>query len=63
MNLDSSTRSAAKDHLSSPTTELFDKAQRRVQILMENDTYGRFLRSALYLSLLEGKELPEGIRS
>ncbi|XP_043207581.1 regulator of G-protein signaling 21-like [Amphibalanus amphitrite] len=63
VNVDSKTRTAVKEGLSSPTTELFDRAQRRVQILMENDTYGRFLLSAPYLALVDGKELPQGVRS
>ena len=62
VNLDAATRTAAKEALSSPTSELFDRAQRRVQILMENDTYGRFLLSAPYLALAEGTELPETAR-
>ena len=63
VNLDAATRAAAKEALSSPSTELFDRAQRRVQILMENDTYGRFLLSPPYLALLDGAERQEGVRS
>lgn len=39
-------------NLASPTPAVFQQAQRRIQGLMEKDSYGRFLKSELYLELV-----------
>ncbi|VDO11686.1 unnamed protein product [Rodentolepis nana] len=52
INLDSVTRDQTIAELMSPTTHTFENAQKRIQALMERDSYGRFLRSDLFLTLL-----------
>ncbi|XP_022239303.1 regulator of G-protein signaling loco-like isoform X2 [Limulus polyphemus] len=52
VNLDSTTRNTIFNNLSNPDHHLFDQAQKRIQGLMERDTYLRFLQSELYLELL-----------
>ncbi|KAL5103614.1 Regulator of G-protein signaling 4 [Taenia crassiceps] len=60
VNLDSKTRLKTISLLSTPTTHLFDSAQRKIQALMEKDSYQRFLRAPLFLnfkkSVLENSE-------
>lgn len=51
VNLDALTRSEIMDCLDRPDHHSFDRAQRRVQGLMEQDAYMRFLQSDLYLEL------------
>uniref|UniRef100_A0A5K3FMN1 RGS domain-containing protein n=1 Tax=Mesocestoides corti TaxID=53468 RepID=A0A5K3FMN1_MESCO len=53
INLDSVTRDQTISELSSPSAHTFENAQKRIQALMERDSYGRFLRSDLYLTLLQ----------
>ncbi|XP_028656172.1 regulator of G-protein signaling 1-like [Erpetoichthys calabaricus] len=53
VNLDSKTREDTSQHIHHPTHTTFDQAQKRVYGLMEKDSYPRFLRSDLYLSLLD----------
>ncbi|VEL15622.1 unnamed protein product [Protopolystoma xenopodis] len=53
VNLDSKTRLQTEAALPNPTTSLFDNAQKRIQHLMEKDSYRRFLRSELYITLLK----------
>ncbi|VDD80228.1 unnamed protein product [Mesocestoides corti] len=57
VNLDSKTRLKTISLLSTPTAHLFDSAQRKIQALMEKDSYQRFLRSPIFVdfkkSLLE----------
>ncbi|XP_076343564.1 uncharacterized protein LOC143243788 isoform X2 [Tachypleus tridentatus] len=53
VNLDSTTRNTIFNNLSSPDHHSFDQAQKRIQGLMERDTYLRFLQSELYLELLQ----------
>ena len=50
VNLDSKTRLKTISHLSTPTVHMFDSAQRKIQALMEKDSYQRFLRSSLFLN-------------
>ncbi|GFV04075.1 regulator of G-protein signaling 3 [Trichonephila clavipes] len=54
VNLDSSMRSAIYEHLQNPDRHSFDSAQRRIQGLMEQDAYVRFLQSDLYTDLVQG---------
>lgn len=55
VNLDSSTREHTKENLQNITRSCFDLAQRRIYGLMEKDSYPRFLRSELYLDLVNQK--------
>lgn len=40
-----------------PTQNMFDAAQNKIYVLMEQDSYPRFLKSNLYLDLLHGRPL------
>nr|XP_051698755.1 regulator of G-protein signaling 3 isoform X2 [Oryctolagus cuniculus] len=57
VNLDSYTREHTKDNLQSVTRGCFDLAQKRIFGLMEKDSYPRFLRSDLYLDLIQQKKM------
>ncbi|KAM7542279.1 hypothetical protein Aperf_G00000007396 [Anoplocephala perfoliata] len=52
INLDSVTREQTVADLATPSAHTFENAQKRIQALMERDSYGRFLRSDLFLTLL-----------
>ncbi|KAK3088040.1 hypothetical protein FSP39_013838 [Pinctada imbricata] len=52
VNLDSKTRMKTVLNLENPTRLSFDDAQRRIQSLMEKDSYPRFLESELYLCIV-----------
>ncbi|XP_077353147.1 regulator of G-protein signaling 3a isoform X3 [Festucalex cinctus] len=56
VNLDSYTRDHTKDNLQNVTRSCFELAQRRIYGLMEKDSYPRFLRSELYLDLINQKK-------
>ncbi|KAJ8397125.1 hypothetical protein AAFF_G00009790 [Aldrovandia affinis] len=56
VNLDSHTREHTKDGLQSASRSCFDLAQRRIYGLMEKDSYPRFLRSELYMDLVNQKK-------
>ncbi|XP_064210642.1 regulator of G-protein signaling 3-like isoform X5 [Anguilla rostrata] len=56
VNLDSHTREHTKDSLQNVTRSCFDLAQRRIYGLMEKDSYPRFLRSELYMDLVNQKK-------
>ncbi|XP_060927886.1 regulator of G-protein signaling 3a isoform X2 [Limanda limanda] len=56
VNLDSYTRDHTKDNLQNVTRSCFDLAQRRIFGLMEKDSYPRFIRSELYLDLINQKK-------
>ncbi|KAL0965492.1 hypothetical protein UPYG_G00281980 [Umbra pygmaea] len=56
VNLDSYTREHTKDNLQNVTRSCFDLAQRRIYGLMEKDSYPRFLRSELYMDLVNQKK-------
>ncbi|CAH8834884.1 unnamed protein product [Trichobilharzia szidati] len=53
VNLDSNTRLQTEKDLETANKNTFDQCQRRIQSLMEKDSYRRFLRSDLYLTALE----------
>ncbi|XP_045152476.1 regulator of G-protein signaling 3 [Echinops telfairi] len=57
VNLDSYTREHTKANLQSVTRGCFDLAQKRIFGLMEKDSYPRFLRSDLYLDLINQKKM------
>uniref|UniRef100_A0A1I8H3A2 RGS domain-containing protein n=1 Tax=Macrostomum lignano TaxID=282301 RepID=A0A1I8H3A2_9PLAT len=52
VNLDSTTRLTTINSMGSIDKHLFEQAQKRIQALMEKDSYQRFLRSEVYLSHL-----------
>ncbi|KAK2184223.1 hypothetical protein NP493_276g02052 [Ridgeia piscesae] len=52
INLDSKTRMLTIKNISSPSRQTFEGAQRRIQALMEKDSYRRFLHSDIYQELL-----------
>lgn len=52
VNLDSYTREETSQNLLEPTTSCFDTAQQKIFILMEKDSYRRFLKSRFYLDLV-----------
>ncbi|XP_061460385.1 regulator of G-protein signaling 3 isoform X9 [Rhineura floridana] len=56
VNLDSYTRELTKENVQKVTRGCFDLAQRRIYGLMEKDPYPRFLRSELYLDLVNQKK-------
>ncbi len=55
VNLDSQTRSHTEEAVLNGKADstTFEMAQKRIQYLMEKDSYQRFLRSQIYQSLLE----------
>ncbi|XP_058630648.1 regulator of G-protein signaling 3a isoform X2 [Onychostoma macrolepis] len=56
VNLDSYTREHTKENLQNIDRSCFDLAQRRIYGLMEKDSYARFLRSELYMDLVNQKK-------
>ncbi|KAM3825562.1 regulator of G-protein signaling 3-like isoform 2-T2 [Vipera latastei] len=56
VNLDSYTREHTKENLQNISRGCFDLAQRRIYGLMEKDSYPRFLRSELYLDLINPRK-------
>lgn len=54
--MDSYTREHTKDNLLNISRTCFDLAQKRIYGLMEKDSYPRFLRSDLYLDLINQKK-------
>ncbi|XP_043913932.1 regulator of G-protein signaling 3 isoform X2 [Protopterus annectens] len=57
VNLDSYTREHTKENLQNINQNCFDLAQKRIFGLMEKDSYPRFLRSDLYLDLINQKKV------
>ncbi|CAF1319596.1 unnamed protein product [Rotaria magnacalcarata] len=58
VNLDTETRMSTIANIDNPPLETFDRAQRRIQGLMEKDPYQRFLKSELYINLLRRTAYP-----
>ncbi|KAJ4943906.1 hypothetical protein JOQ06_006399 [Pogonophryne albipinna] len=56
INIDCETRESIRENLSQPWPNCFDRAQRLIYGLMENDCYPRFLKSEMYQALLEQAE-------
>lgn len=56
VNLDAETRSItlANIQCNNPDQHAFDRAQRRIQHMMERDSYQRFLKSEAYLGRVNG---------
>ena len=54
INLDSATRETTLLNTRSPQRDTFEVAQRRIQHLMEKDSYPRFLNSKCYLAITTG---------
>ena len=52
VNLEIEIRTHTAEKILMPTFETFDRAQKRIQALMEKDSYPRFLESDLYKKLL-----------
>nr|CDS31160.1 regulator of G protein signaling 3 [Hymenolepis microstoma] len=53
VNLDCETRIQTEARLGQAEPDLFDASQKRIEALMEKDPYRRFLRSNLFLKLLD----------
>lgn len=53
VNLDSATRATIFKILPNPDRHSFDTAQRKIQGIMEQDAYLRFLQSELYMDLID----------
>ncbi|XP_022364487.1 regulator of G-protein signaling 1 isoform X2 [Enhydra lutris kenyoni] len=52
INIDFHTREATAKKIKAPTPTCFDEAQKIIYTLMEKDSYPRFLKSNMYLNLL-----------
>ncbi|TGZ46599.1 hypothetical protein CRM22_011103 [Opisthorchis felineus] len=62
VNLDSKTRLETEAEIANPTVHTLDNAQKRIQALMEKDSYRRFLRSEVYLTLYsEAREVAKAV--
>ncbi|XP_068096053.1 regulator of G-protein signaling 4 [Hyperolius riggenbachi] len=53
VNLDSTTREETTNNMIQPTSSCFIQAQHKIFILMEKDSYRRFLKSHFYLDLVQ----------
>lgn len=63
VNLDFHTKEVITKSIAQPTLHSFDAAQSRVCQLMEHDSYKRFLKSEIYLHLIEGRpQRPTNLR-
>ncbi|XP_015978163.2 regulator of G-protein signaling 1 isoform X2 [Rousettus aegyptiacus] len=52
INIDFCTRESTAKKIKAPTSTCFDEAQKTIYTLMEKDSYPRFLKSNIYLNLL-----------
>ncbi|XP_030647366.1 regulator of G-protein signaling 4 [Chanos chanos] len=59
VNLDSATREETRKNLEKSDVSCFDEAQNKIFILMEKDSYRRFLKSKLFLDLAQ--LTPDGV--
>lgn len=55
MNLDAVIREETRQNVSSACPSSFDEAQKMIYVLMEKDSYRRFLRSTLVQDLLQAQ--------
>ncbi|CAL8269457.1 unnamed protein product [Arctogadus glacialis] len=53
INIDYLTRKSIRENISEPGLHSFDRAQKLIYALMENDCYPRFLKSDIYQAFLE----------
>ncbi|MBN3316139.1 RGS4 protein, partial [Atractosteus spatula] len=53
VNLDSSTREETRKNIEDPKITCFDEAQKKIFLLMEKDSYRRFLKSKYYQDLIQ----------
>ncbi|RNA43301.1 regulator of G- signaling 3 isoform X4 [Brachionus plicatilis] len=60
VNLDIELRAHTAQSILSPNHDTFDRAQKRIQALMEKDSYPRFLESSLYKNLIGSYSPPVG---
>lgn len=58
VNLDIEIRAHTAQNILNPTSDTFERAQKRIQALMEKDSYPRFLESDLYKNLLSSYSPP-----
>ncbi|KAL8569554.1 hypothetical protein ACOMHN_044692 [Nucella lapillus] len=56
INLDFKTRMRTLANLSTPSKEVFEEAQRKVQALMTKDSYPRFLESDVYQRVIRSQK-------
>jgi hypothetical protein len=61
VNLDIELRAYTAQNILNPSHDTFDRAQKRIQALMEKDSYPRFLESSLYKSLLGSYTPPSSV--
>ncbi|XP_060686149.1 regulator of G-protein signaling 4-like [Hemiscyllium ocellatum] len=52
VNLESHIRDKTRKNILEPTSSSFDEAQNKIQTLMQKDSYPRFLKSKIYLDLV-----------
>uniref|UniRef100_UPI00398F65AC regulator of G-protein signaling 5-like n=1 Tax=Pristiophorus japonicus TaxID=55135 RepID=UPI00398F65AC len=57
VNIDFHTKEVTKKNILCPTLSCFDLAQRKVHVLMEKDSYPRFLKSQLYKDLIKQSQV------
>lgn len=60
VNLDAATRDLTKQNMEEACPTCFDEAQRMIHILMEKDSYRRFLSSALLREMCQDKVHQQG---
>ncbi|KAJ8390436.1 hypothetical protein AAFF_G00103710 [Aldrovandia affinis] len=60
VNLDSATREETRRNMADISLSCFEEAQRKIFLLMEKDSYRRFLKSRLFLDLLRGRRATRG---